>query len=971
MGRSSVVSGVLVRVFAVFTITLAVIMGIGLGLSLAATANIKNQENFREFAPALPTKILDINGVLITEFASEEKRELVSLSDLPRHLIHAVLAREDPDFYKHRGFSVRGIARAAFGKIIGKNLGGGSTITQQVAGTLYTDRSEYSIKRKIRELWWALQMERRYTKNEILEIYLNYMYMGPGTYGVEAASKYFFGHSAREISLAEAAILVVQLSSPSRYNPLDNPNVAMGRQRAVLDRMIEFGYATKEEAEASFDEYWANYDYTRASVSAYYNREDKAPWFSEYVRRELDTMMYGTRDYYRDGYTVLTTLDLRHQEAAAKFMAEGLKKANAEFSRSRGTSNIQAERTYIPIVDLLSLYFNLNDIHATSEAQNEQKALGRYTKQVNPVVDMAAMLFGVQDLKAATSKGYEELKVSAEQNVVEGALISIENETGYITAIIGGSKYDESNQLIRANQGNIQPGSAFKPLYYSAAIDSRNLTAGSLIYDVPVVFHNEDGTPYIPLNFKGEWKGSVLLYDALSHSMNVPSLKVLDTIGFDAAIDRAAALLGITDPEQIRTTFPRVYPLGLGIISASPLKMARAFAVFGNQGRDVSPIAIRAVEDRNGRVVIDTERDVRLRQRRMGDSVQVISPQNAYIMTSIMKKTVEEGTLAYGAGWGGSKFSFKDEKGNKYRIPAAGKTGTPQNWSDAWAVGYTPYYTTAIWFGFDKPGNSLGVNLTGSTLAGPVWGDYMREIHQGLPARDFVRPSTGLIDVTVCAKSGLLKNPACNEGEITLPFLTGTQPTEYCNIHGNASYTSTVAVTTAGSDTLGIDEEALLDSLPTLTLQMDLLPESRDGRRDDANSRAVNSQPGNSGNQRNTTTGASSRGRRTVSPQPAPRPGTPARNPFLDDEEDPLPPASRAPADAGAAVPPANTAPAPASAPTPAPAPTPTPAPAEAVIPPAEARAPEEESYSLPAATETSPDPEYGLELPPWNPLSD
>jgi penicillin-binding protein 1A len=293
MGRSSVISGLLVKAFAALTILLAVIIGIGLGLSLSATVNIKNQENFQDFAPALPAKILDVNGTLITEFSADEKRELVSLSELPRHLIYAVLAREDPDFYNHKGFSVRGITRAAVGQLIGKNWGGGSTITQQVAGTLYTDRREKTMSRKIRELWWAFQMERRYTKNEILEIYLNYMIMGPGTYGVEAASQYFFGHSSREISLAEAALLVIQLSSPTRYNPLNNPNEAKDRQLSVLTKMIELGYATQEEADDSFEDYWASYDYTRASTAAYYNREDAAPWFSEYVRRELDGMMYG------------------------------------------------------------------------------------------------------------------------------------------------------------------------------------------------------------------------------------------------------------------------------------------------------------------------------------------------------------------------------------------------------------------------------------------------------------------------------------------------------------------------------------------------------------------------------------------------------------------------------------------------------------------------------------------------------
>ncbi|MDR1030212.1 MAG: PBP1A family penicillin-binding protein [Treponema sp.] len=811
---SSLVSAVFLRIVAGLTIIMVVIIGIGLGLSLAETANIKNQGDFDEFTPALPTKILDSNGIVITEFSADEKRELVSLSELPRHLINAVIAREDPDFYHHKGFSIRGIGRAFYGRITGKNLGGGSTITQQIAGSLHSDRTEKTLTRKLRELWWALQMERRYTKDEILELYLNYLYMGAGTYGVEAASKYYFGHSAREISLAEAAILAIQLSSPARYNPLDNPNTAMDRQRAVLDRMIEFGYTTVQEAEASFEDYWANYDYTRASVSAYYQREDAAPWFSEYVRRELDDMMYGSMDYYRDGYTVHTTLNLKHQETAVKLMEQGLARANKEYTGSRGVRLERAERTYIPIVELLSLTFNLGDIHAATEAQAKQKALNHYIKTINPVVDMTALLFGIQDIKNITNTGFTALKNSTEQNVVEGAFITLENETGYITAIIGGSKYDMSNQLIRATQARVMPGSSFKPLYYSAAIDTGKFTAASLIYDIPMVFHNEDGTPYIPLNFRGEWKGPVLFYYALAHSMNVPSLKILDSIGFDAAIDRAATLLGIEDPAVRRRTFPRVYPMGLGIISVTPLQMARAFGVFANQGRELTPIAIRVVEDRNGRIILDKEREVRQQQRNK-NSLQVISPQNAYIMTSILKKTVEVGTLASGSGWG-AKFTFKDEQGNRYRIPAAGKTGTTQNWSDAWAVGYTPYYTSAIWFGFDKPGNSLGLSLTGATLAGPIWGDFMQEIHQGLPMKDFVRPTSGIIDVRVCAKSGLLLTPDCKEGEIVLPFLEGTQPLQTCDLHGN----------TQGISWGGVREYITLEEDDTLLshLKMPTLP---------------------------------------------------------------------------------------------------------------------------------------------------
>jgi penicillin-binding protein 1A len=825
--KESLLGTVFVRVAAGFCVLLIIAVAAGLGLALAYTENTIREENFVEFAPDLPTKVLDIHGNLITEFSGEQKRELITLSEVPRHLINAVLAREDPAFYRHKGFTVRAIARAFYGQIRqklfgGTSLGGGSTITQQVAGTLYTNRNEYTMSRKIRELWWAIQMERRFTKNEILEIYLNQMYMGPGVYGVEAASKYYFGHSSREITLAEAALLVIQLSAPSRYNPLANPNVAMAGQRRTLDSMIELGFTTAEEAEASFNEYWENYDYTRVAQSAHYDREDKAPWFSEYVRRQLDTMMYQSMDYYRDGYTVRTTLDLDYQQAADKHMAERLAYANKVYAGSSGNRLDSAERRWIPVVNLLSLYFDVNFLAGTAGAQNEARAMSRYTKQINPVVDMAALLFGIDGLKEISDAGFAEMRNALEQNVVEGALICIENETGHIKAIVGGSKYDQNNQWIRAVQGQMMPGSSFKPLYYSAAIDSKQFTPSSLIYDVPVVFHTENGTPYIPLNFRGEWQGTVLLYNALAQSMNVPSLKILDTIGFDAAINRAAALLGITDPEVKRRTFPRVYPMGLGIISIAPIQMARAFATFANEGREVEPIAILTVEDRNGRVVIDNERDLRLRQKQKGKDIQVISPQNAYVMTQLLRQTVEIGTLRSGAGYG-AKFSFVDEAGKRYRIAAAGKTGTTQNWSDAWTVGFTPYYTTAIWFGFDRPGNSLGLDLTGATLAGPVWGDFMREIHMGLPARDFTKPETGIVNVTVCAKSGQLLTPQCNSGSITLPFLAGTEPHEYCALHSSAVANAHQSVVTMRRTAEVMNSDPFLSSLSMPKLDLSVL----------------------------------------------------------------------------------------------------------------------------------------------------
>jgi penicillin-binding protein 1A len=249
---------------------------------------------------------------------------------------------------------------------------------------------------------------------------------------------------------------------------------------------------------------------------------------------------------------------------------------------------------------------------------------------------------------------------------------------------------------------------------------------------VPVVFHNEDGTPYVPVNFGGVWRGPILMHRALNVSTNIPALKVLDTIGFDAAINRSAALLGFTEPAQIRT-LPRVYSLALGVNSTSPLNMARAFSVFASGGREITPIAIRRVEDRNGRVILDPERDLIEQKRRRGNP-QVVSPQNAYIMNRIMQRT-GEGTAAHAATFFRAGGMFRDEQGD-FNMPIAAKTGTSQNWADAWFVGYTPYYTTAIWFGFDMGGASMGQAGTGAGLAGPVWGRYMREIHTGLPRRE-------------------------------------------------------------------------------------------------------------------------------------------------------------------------------------------------------------------------------------------
>ncbi len=802
----------LTRVLLIAALALALLLGTAAGVAIAATSNIRESENFQDFKLDLPTKIYDVKGRLITEFFSAEKREIISIKDLPRHLVNAFITREDRSFYSHHGFTFKGMIRAAWGVLSRQNLGGGSTLTQQLATSLYLDKRDVSIKRKVVELWWAFQLERRYTKEEILEQYLNRMIMGSaGLYGVEAASKYFFGHSAREITLAESAILAIQLSSPGKYNPFTKPNNAYTRSRQVLDDMVRYGYATKEEADDSFAAYWDNFDYTRVDQAAYFSRDDEAPWFSEHVRRQLDDMLYGSMDYYTDGLAVYTTLDLDQQRLADRYMAEGIAAANANFQRSSGERLGDAANVYVPVVEMLGLAFDLEDLFV-SDGKVKSKSYEYYQKNINPIVDATSLLFGMPLLKNMSNAGSSRVKNELEKTTVEGALITLEPETGRITAMVGGSQFSTANQLNLATQGDsLMPGSCFKPLYYSAAIDSRKFTEGTLIYDSPVVFYNEDGTPYTPLNFKGEWKGTVLTWYALAKSMNVPSLKILDGIGFDAAIDRAASLLDISDPADVRRTFPRVYPLGLGVIGTTPLRMARAFSVFANQGKEVSPISIRAVEDRNGRILFEPEKDLRTQQKKKGSSLQVVSPQNAAIMVDMLQRVVQSGTLQYPTN-GGAIFTYKDAQGQKYSIPAAGKTGTTQNWADAWTVGFTPYFTTAIWFGFKKPGNSLGVDQSGAVLAGDIWSRYMRDIHRGLPYKGFTVPQTGLVEVSVCAVSGLLPTPSCTDGTVKLMFYEGTQPNRLCDVHPGNSERDRDLLGKIGGQVELLDPGAAVDS---------------------------------------------------------------------------------------------------------------------------------------------------------------
>lgn len=756
---------------AVTGLSLSAVVGILLGLALASTVNIQKQSTFGTFKPSLPSQVLDLNGQLITEFFSDEKREIVSYNEIPKALTNALMTREDQEFFSHNGFSLRGTSRALLNVLLGQYLSGGSTLTQQLAGKLYSDRTQLTLSRKLEELWWAFQLECKFSKQELLEQYMNNMPFGHTTYGVEAASKYFFRHSVKTLSPAEAAILVIQLVRPGLYSPIRNPNSARKIQEQILADMVRGGLITQEQSDTSFNAYWAAYDYQRDSLStAFFDRKDKAPFFSEYIRNLVDENLLGPHDIYRDGLTIHTTLDLSMQKAADAVMVAGIAETNRKFHAGTETRGNVVDAEVSPLLDMISLGFNLPDFRA-STTQYLRDAKSYVTDTLSPTIDLTSKLFGLEEVQNAALTAYQSVIDLSGKTNVEGALITLENSTGYIKAMVGGTQFDRLNQFNRAVQANVQPGSSFKPLYYSAAIDSKKFTAATMIMDAPTVFTKEDGTPYTPLNFRGEWVGPVLLRHALAHSMNVPSIQVLAGIGFDAAIERAAKLLGITDPVQISNTFPRVYPLALGIIRTSPLRMARAYAIFANQGRVVEPVAVLYIQDRTGAIISNPVADAAEAKRRQGAQQQVISPQTAYIMTDLMKSTLSEGTLAGAvASVGGLPMEM------------AGKTGTTQNWSDAWTVGYSPYLTTAIWMGFDKPGNSLGLDNTGAVAAGPLWAKYMKQIHQNLAPIKFARPVSGLYNMTVDAETGLLPSGEPGEKLVTEIFLENSGPTETSNM---------------------------------------------------------------------------------------------------------------------------------------------------------------------------------------------
>ncbi len=748
------------------------ISGVLGGKIIAFSHNLKSQQVFEETTPALPTRILDRNGNLITELFADEKRTLRSIQEISNNLVIALTTREDQDFFYHNGLSIQGTARAVVNILLGRFVSGGSTLTQQVAGYIYADRRDFSLNRKIIELWWAWNMEKNFTKKEILEYYLNYVPFGNTTYGAEAASQFFFRHSSEEMTPVEAAILVVQLSSPGRNSPYRNPERAKSRSTVVLNQMEKAGYFSQQEIDDFINDYWnVSRIWTISnSDNAYSVRQDKAPYFTEYIRAQMLSILDDDSTLlYKGGLRVYTTLDLDMQEAADTLMTAKIKDWNRIHDRGLASRQNYADYKLLPLLELLGASVNLKQRSLSGGVTSSQRSNVRkeVSEKLVPTVALISKLFGLKTTQNLFDESIQYQGKNVKASLIQSALVTLDNKTGGILAMRGGSEFNLNNQFNRAAFGRLQPGSTFKPFIYSEAIASKKFTAATHIKDVPRVFIDPNGSTYQPNNYLGELTGDVLLRTALSKSMNIPAVYVLSQIGFDAAIQRSASFLGVTSQAAIERDFPRSYPLALGVVSVSPLQLARAYSAFPNLGEVHDPYSIQKVTNNKGETLFDftTPQETAKRTHR------VLDESSGLIMLSILRSTTSVGTLANPI-----------RRAGGLDFPVGGKTGTTQNWADAWAAGFSPAYSTVIWVGFDKRGNSLGLNLTGSTASGTAWAFYMKEIHKNIDPDTLRFPlpkdMSNLIYVDVSAKTGLL--PTENTSKIINEiFLKGTEPTTY------------------------------------------------------------------------------------------------------------------------------------------------------------------------------------------------
>ncbi len=732
--------------------------------------DIKKLDDYSAYE--LPTKVFDINGEKITEFFLA-KRQIIPYNHLPDSLIGALIAMEDNRFYIHRGVDSCGILRAMFNNVIaGRIVEGGSTISQQLAKLLFTKR-ERTLGRKALEIWLTVQIEKRYSKQEILEKYFNHIYFDHGVYGVEAASKYFFGKSVRDINIAESAMLVSIPPRPRKYSPFRNPKQANKKQYIVLSSMLKHGMLPKEDIDSIHKDFWikmSNRLIEKNYSSAWLDRDDKAPYFSEYVRQKVKSYLekeYGDNNYINTGgLKIYTTLDISLQKKALEFLRVQLAKQDKIFKA--GTKNIyrRLKKEYTNIFNFIGLSF-LDNGYKFRYKQNYQKVFEQVNKEVS-TLGFINGVFGLDRINHILNRYKKSLEEENLNLKTEGALVAMEPNTGYVMAMVGGRRFSTNNQLNRALSKR-QPGSAFKAFVYGAAFKSKLFYPAKVMFDDVYNYDDE----WIIHNAEDKYSGPTTLREAIKFSKNTIAVKVIAKLGVKRVIDFASSLLGIK-----KNRLPSDPSIALGTGEISPLEMTRGISVYANGGKAVEPITILKIVDRYGHTIKDYRAEIiqkRLTEKEKGKSNQIISPELAYLMTNTLQEVID----------GGSGYAVRS---NGFQLPAAGKTGTTQSNKDAWFAGYTPNLAAVVWVGFDK-GVSLGHNQYGGTVAAPVWSKFMKFAHN-IPRYKYKKQhfnkAKNIEYHRVCKVTGLRVSDECIEAgheSVQDIFLPGSYPKEKCEGH--------------------------------------------------------------------------------------------------------------------------------------------------------------------------------------------
>ncbi len=717
------------------------------------------------FKPNTITKIYDKNGVLVSELF-KQKREVVPFNKIPQNLKNAFISMEDNDFYDHFGVNIKGIIRAAFVNLFSVGIKqGGSTMTQQLAKILLTSRKR-TIYRKVREAILAIIIEIKYEKDKIFSLYLNQIYLGHGAYGVESASKIYFNKHVWELNLAECALLSTLPPSPNRLSPIRHTKKSMNKHKIALSRMVDLEFITKEKANETFDSFWPKYVYYLSDIDPTANtwsrRVDNAPWFTEYIRRKL-VKKYGENEVYYKGLNVYTTLDLKKQIAAQKELKRSLKN-QTKISMSLDFNKDEEFEKYSETVEIFSELFELPKF-ARSGSKSAIKFNSKLRKKILNEFEILNFITGTDDIGKTLDEFKKKSGYDRKLQNVEGAIISINHRNGYIETMVGGSKFASTNQLNRVMQSRRQAGSAIKPLLYAAAIESGKFTAATAVLDSPIVYLDNDGGDWLPENYEGEYYGLLRLRRALIKSINVISIRLADTIGIDTVINYYSKFLRFSKQEAKRR-IPRNFSIALGSLEVSPFEISRAYAIIANGGREVIPFSIRYIKDQDGKIIENREKEVKAKitEKRKKGTLQIIKPATAQIMVSMLSSVVTSGT-------GRSARSGRR---------TAGKTGTTNNYRDAWFVGFTPYITTAVWVGFDKMGMSLGAGQSGGSVAAPLWGRYMKEAVKGYPDVPFVSYAK-LSEIEICHRSGLLPGEHCRK-KVGEKFIPGSEPKKVCEL---------------------------------------------------------------------------------------------------------------------------------------------------------------------------------------------